>query len=879
MSLTHVAFAIAGLIAAAGPVLIHLLNRRRFRTVEWGAMVFLRNAMRHSRRAVRLRDLLLLALRTAAVLLFGFALARPVLTSGGLGTARIGLLSVAILAAFGGAIAIALARNRWHQTIGGVFSLAGIVAVCGLVLASRDSLTAAQATASSREPVHAILIIDNSRSMATRTIDGTLLDVARRRAAEVIGSLPRGSRISVMPLCGPERSYTLDGHLHEDDARSALDRIAITDRSGSVLRMIAMAAEAAERVPELPAKRPLFFSDQQASGWPRRGVAEAVKSWGGDVHFQMVQVTPDRKEPGDGPRNVWIDSFVVQDGLAEANQPATFLATVRCQGQQPVDDVELTLRLAGSDVASRTIDLKPGQTREVSLTAQFDTEIAAGSTTVVPVDLVVRVADPAANELERDDVRHLAVPVVSAVPVVFVDQFGDDENLDAGRIGETYRLRRLLAPRPAEGVYDPFVTVRRLTFPELTSQRLEDARLVVVAGVERPTDDGVRLLRQYVEQGGPLVIAAGANFDPAAWTASAWLDGLGVLPAPLAETPVGVRPSQATAASQITPFRLDTSSLGNPLFQIRGEAAGALADLWRQPFFFQAVDADVSEDTVARAVSAEAERITAERAVLDRNSDTEPASGWLRWKTSEREADGDNPNGGGRLTPQELASRTSPRVLARFEKRGASGDGMPYLIERRIGYGRILLLTAGLSSDWDTLAQTNAIILLDRITRSLLEGTLPSRNFTTGDGITVPIERRADVVYSLTSPGEAPVSLPAEATPTGYALQINETSIAGEYSVSTQPASGGVPIDIIALAVNGPNEESDLTPIDTDRILSTGEDDSLSWVGPADELFVTGGPVRGNDLWRWLIGAVLICLMVELAVAARWKPAAGEANP
>ena len=45
-------FAIAGLIAAAGPIIIHLLNRRRFRVVEWAAMDFLRQAMQRSRRAV-----------------------------------------------------------------------------------------------------------------------------------------------------------------------------------------------------------------------------------------------------------------------------------------------------------------------------------------------------------------------------------------------------------------------------------------------------------------------------------------------------------------------------------------------------------------------------------------------------------------------------------------------------------------------------------------------------------------------------------------------------------------------------------------------------------------------------------------------------------
>ncbi len=63
--------------AAALPVVIHLLRRRRFDRVPWAAMEFLRRAARRTRRRVLLEDLLLLTLRTAAVLLAVLALARP----------------------------------------------------------------------------------------------------------------------------------------------------------------------------------------------------------------------------------------------------------------------------------------------------------------------------------------------------------------------------------------------------------------------------------------------------------------------------------------------------------------------------------------------------------------------------------------------------------------------------------------------------------------------------------------------------------------------------------------------------------------------------------------------------------------------------------
>ena len=70
-------FALAGAIAAAGPLIIHLLNRRRYRVVHWAAMDFLREAINRNRKILQIRDILLLILRTVAVLLFGLALARP----------------------------------------------------------------------------------------------------------------------------------------------------------------------------------------------------------------------------------------------------------------------------------------------------------------------------------------------------------------------------------------------------------------------------------------------------------------------------------------------------------------------------------------------------------------------------------------------------------------------------------------------------------------------------------------------------------------------------------------------------------------------------------------------------------------------------------
>lgn len=61
------------------PVLIHLLNRLRYRSVKWGAMMFLIAASRSSTRRARLRHYLLLLCRMLLLLFLILALSRPVI--------------------------------------------------------------------------------------------------------------------------------------------------------------------------------------------------------------------------------------------------------------------------------------------------------------------------------------------------------------------------------------------------------------------------------------------------------------------------------------------------------------------------------------------------------------------------------------------------------------------------------------------------------------------------------------------------------------------------------------------------------------------------------------------------------------------------------
>lgn len=72
---------LAGLLGIGLPVLVHLLSRRKFDVVDWGAMQFLELSQK-TRQKMRLEELLLMLLRMALIALVALALAEPWISGG-----------------------------------------------------------------------------------------------------------------------------------------------------------------------------------------------------------------------------------------------------------------------------------------------------------------------------------------------------------------------------------------------------------------------------------------------------------------------------------------------------------------------------------------------------------------------------------------------------------------------------------------------------------------------------------------------------------------------------------------------------------------------------------------------------------------------------
>lgn len=162
----HPGLLAAGGLLAAAPIVLHLIMRQQPRRLEFPALRFIVARKDANRRKLRLRHLLLLALRVAALLLIGAALSRP----------RI-------------------------KSTGG--------------LADQES------------PIAAALVFDTAPRMAYLHENRTRLDAAREACQELLPRLPKDSRVAVVDGGRGEASFQVDvGSAQERIARLETSAVA-----------------------------------------------------------------------------------------------------------------------------------------------------------------------------------------------------------------------------------------------------------------------------------------------------------------------------------------------------------------------------------------------------------------------------------------------------------------------------------------------------------------------------------------------------------------------------------------------------------------------------------------------------------------------------
>ncbi len=196
------------LAAAAIPLLLHLLNLRKLRTVDFSSLRFLKELQKSRIRRLKLRQLLLLLLRIAIVIFAVLAFARPALR--------------------------------------GTAGLPG-----------------------ARAATTAVILVDNSYSMQARDELGVRFEQARRSAMDVVDLLQEGDEAYLVPMTDPTAAANAQPTRNREALAGAISAMELGYRRADLDDALRMAASLLDRSENLN-KEIYIITDAQRGNLSRR---------------------------------------------------------------------------------------------------------------------------------------------------------------------------------------------------------------------------------------------------------------------------------------------------------------------------------------------------------------------------------------------------------------------------------------------------------------------------------------------------------------------------------------------------------------------------------------------------------------------------------
>ncbi len=449
-------FVAAGGIAASIPIIIHILNRRRFRIVRWAAMEYLLQAMRKNRRKLKFEQWVLLACRCLLMILMGLALARP------LGC-----------------------ENNSLAALGG-----------------------------QRSGLH-ILVIDNSYSMAYepggRGEAKTHLDQAKLMAKKVIDNLATGNEaVMIITASSPiDRDKTTDPHAVTtkptydlQQARAAIDRIEQTAAGTDLNGAFQLALRTAQEEKSLPRKQLYIFTDGTKSAFEAPQSAEALK----EIGPELAKVFGKPKLFSLGKPGQWNQAVLDISpamNLVTTKWTADFATIVKGYGNTPDSVVQWKLN-----------DVPVGVAKSVKLDLETPAQPLSGLAIKEGGPRVFSVTLPGDDHLKVDNTRWRVIDVASEMKILIVE---GERGIGALQGSGSFLELALSPPKEAESdsrstnkKTDSYVSPEPpIGEIELANKVLGNYRAVFLTNVGQISAPQAEQLKHYVEQGGAVIFFAG----------------------------------------------------------------------------------------------------------------------------------------------------------------------------------------------------------------------------------------------------------------------------------------------------------------------------------------------------------------------------------
>ncbi|MGQ9663267.1 MAG: BatA domain-containing protein, partial [Kiritimatiellia bacterium] len=499
------AFFLFGLTAISIPILIHLLNRRASRQVEWGAMRFLRESFVSRRRRILLEEILLLATRCLLIGCVALAQARPVATP----ESRVPwfvVLPLLLLGLLGMGTSFALWRQPWWRIVLQIAAAVLFAIAAALVLLEHRFHLRRFGAGSARDVV---IVIDGSASMTLKVDGKTNFERAVEEAIQIVRSADRRTAFGVI-LAGLRPDVKTAAPL--SDRRELEDVLrSLKPGDGSMQTLDALfAAAVVLSQGHNPAKQIVLFTDSQKIGWetemPAKWelLAAAFKRLSGTPQIICRQFKPPQRL-----RNLAVTRLEFSRRVIGTDRPVTIFVTLENTGSEAVTPGSVTLSLGNTELVERTVDqFAPGKMATIPFSYWFTNAGAYMATAQVTVD----------DDLSCDNICRKAFAVMREVEVLVVDGHPGGWFSE----GAAIFTRLALAPglerekktktpeKEAHTLIRPNVIAAWQLMREDALRRY--AAIVLVDVPYLPPEAALKLAR-YVAAGGGLIIAPGARIS------------------------------------------------------------------------------------------------------------------------------------------------------------------------------------------------------------------------------------------------------------------------------------------------------------------------------------------------------------------------------
>jgi len=302
------AILLAGAAAFLIPLLIHLLNKRKVQTVQWGAMHLLQEVMRQRKRKWKIEQWLLLAVRIAIPIVLALCLARPVLTA---------------LRAFG---------------------------------LGKTSL---------------VMLLDDSFSMRAPAAGGSPADRARQDMARMLETQPKGSDVQVV-LAGGNAHKLLDQSTTALDLLPKQLADVPTQSGPVKVNDALQAAAASLSKATSGARELAIVSDFQASDWQSVADGAALPALEALLKQEPKPQVTFYRLASDLTENLSIASADLSALVVAEQQPVGLRVRIQNHGKRPWQDVAVHLEADGARLRTSRVSLPSEGEAIIAFTHAFD---------------------------------------------------------------------------------------------------------------------------------------------------------------------------------------------------------------------------------------------------------------------------------------------------------------------------------------------------------------------------------------------------------------------------------------------------------------------------------------------------------------------------